>query len=496
MNHRDSFAALSDQQLVEQADRFALDERQSTANLVASLAELDARRLYLPLGYRSLFEYCTRRHHLSEHSALNRIEVARASRTFPVILDHLADGALTLTAVRLLRPLLTRENHAQLLASARHLGKDEVLHLIARLRPQPPVPSTIRKLPQPRVVPQALPQDADVASPQPAVESRPLATAVAPTPSRRPVIAPLSEEHYRIQVTFTRRAHDKLRQAQALLRHQLPGGDAAAVLERGLDALLADLLKKKAAAVQRPRAPRASAPKGRHIPADVQRKAWIRDGARCAFKSRDGRRCTATGHLEYHHVVPFAAGGQATVDNIELRCRAHNAYEAERFFGPEVTSLFRETAPTYHPGARRCSALGPVLHPNAQSPRVGGPALKVRRGAGAPKSGRSDVLLTAAPINTGHRACAWRPLRLSSTKPPGVIDSVRISGRFSVSNLRSSAYATADCGGGCGGGILRGAGRPGDAPSTGGTGRPPADARVAAEPRAVQGHREGPDPVR
>jgi 5-methylcytosine-specific restriction endonuclease McrA len=110
--------------------------------------------------------------------------------------------------------------------------------------------------------------------------------------------------------------------------------------------LLADLLKKKAAAVERPRAPRERAPKGRHIPADVQRKVWSRDGAQCAFKSGDGRRCSETSCLEYHHVVPFAAGGKATVDNIELRCRAHNAYEAEQFFGPEVSSLFRETAPS------------------------------------------------------------------------------------------------------------------------------------------------------
>jgi 5-methylcytosine-specific restriction endonuclease McrA len=37
--------------------------------------------------------------------------------------------------------------------------------------------------------------------------------------------------------------------------------------------------------------------------------------------------------LEFHHVVPFADGGKATVENIELRCRSHNQYEAERWFG-------------------------------------------------------------------------------------------------------------------------------------------------------------------
>lgn len=347
MQHHDSLADFSDQQLVEQTDQLALGERHSTAKFVAALAELDARRVYFALGYKSLFECCTRRYHLSEHSALNRIEVARASRVFPVILDHLAEGALTLTAVRLLRPLLTLENHAQLFESARHLGKDGIQHLIARLRPQSPVPSTIRKLPSPRDTRPAAPRAEEPGAPQPAAVGQPTATATVPQPVRRPVVVPLSEAHYKIQVTFTRTAHDKLRRAQALMRHQLPSGDPAAVLERGLDLLLMDLLKKKAAAVQHPRAPREGVPKGRHVPADVKRKVWNRDAGQCAFASGDGRRCSATGCLEYHHVVPFATGGKTTVDNIELRCRAHNGYEAERYFGAETMSLFREAAPEY-----------------------------------------------------------------------------------------------------------------------------------------------------
>ena len=39
-----------------------------------------------------------------------------------------------------------------------------------------------------------------------------------------------------------------------------------------------------------------------------------------------------TGLLEFHHVVPFADGGATTAENLSLRCRAHNGYEAERWF--------------------------------------------------------------------------------------------------------------------------------------------------------------------
>ena len=48
--------------------------------LVASLAEMDARKLYLGEGCSSLFTYCTRVLYLSEYAAYGRIEAARAAR--------------------------------------------------------------------------------------------------------------------------------------------------------------------------------------------------------------------------------------------------------------------------------------------------------------------------------------------------------------------------------------------------------------------------------
>jgi 5-methylcytosine-specific restriction endonuclease McrA len=69
----------------------------------------------------------------------------------------------------------------------------------------------------------------------------------------------------------------------------------------------------------------------RPIRAAVRRAVWKRDEGRCAFKGAL-MRCTETRNLEYHHVIPFAVGGETSVENIELRCRAHNTYEAREFF--------------------------------------------------------------------------------------------------------------------------------------------------------------------
>jgi hypothetical protein len=142
-----AFAQLSDRELLAEVKTLAEHERVATAGLIATLAELDARRLYLGEGCSSLFSYCTRLLHLSEHAAYGRIEAARTARRHPVILDMLAAGSVNLTTVCLLAPHLTEENHVDVLNAAHHKSKREVEHLVASLRPQPAVPSVVRKLP-------------------------------------------------------------------------------------------------------------------------------------------------------------------------------------------------------------------------------------------------------------------------------------------------------------------------------------------------------------
>lgn len=317
---------LSDEQLLAEVNTLAARERTATAALIAALAEMDARRLYLREGFSSLFTYCTQALRLSEHAAYGRIEAARAARRFPLVLDRLADGSITLTTITLLAPHLTDENHAGVLQSVRHKCKRDVELLVASLRPRPPLPTTIRKLPEAKAPVPSQSGLTCVAAEEPA-----LARASA-TPRRPAVIAPLAPESFRIQFTISREVHDKLRRVQDLLRHVVPSGDPAIVFDRAITLLLAQLEKTRSATPP-PRCVRRTAPASRHVPAQVKRQVWKRDHGQCAFVGTQGR-CTARGHLEYHHVVPFATGGATTVENLELRCRAHNQFEADLFFGP------------------------------------------------------------------------------------------------------------------------------------------------------------------
>jgi hypothetical protein len=73
--------------------------------------------------------------------------------------------------------------------------------------------------------------------------------------------------------------------------------------------------------------------RSRCVPAAVRRAVYLRDDARCSFVAPDGRRCDARALPELDHVEPWATLGDAGVDNIRLRCRAHNQLHARECFG-------------------------------------------------------------------------------------------------------------------------------------------------------------------
>ena len=90
----ESLISLDDEQLLFTVSTLAAQERRATVRLIGALAELERRRLYLAQGCASLFTYCTQVLHLSEDAAYNRMVVARAVLTFPVILTRLDAGVL------------------------------------------------------------------------------------------------------------------------------------------------------------------------------------------------------------------------------------------------------------------------------------------------------------------------------------------------------------------------------------------------------------------
>jgi hypothetical protein len=332
------FSELSDSDLLARVREAAQAERRATATLIALLMEVDARRLYLGEGYSSLFTFCTQALHLSEHAAYGRIEAARAARKFPVILERLAAGDLTLTSVCLVAPHLTQANAVAVLAQAAGKTKRDVEQIVAQLAPKPDVCTTIKRLPTPSVQLAIIPASGVGINADTRGETRAIAgqatgavgaTSVPNMPQTE--ITVLAPERFKLQLTVGRDTYNKLQRLQSLLRHSIPTGDVEAIFDRALTVLLERAEREKFAATKKPRGCRTPSENRRYIPAAVKRAVWTRDEGRCAFVGTRGR-CTETAFLEFQHVTPFAHGGAATEENLELRCRAHNAYEEERRF--------------------------------------------------------------------------------------------------------------------------------------------------------------------
>ncbi len=346
-------SSLSDEQLVGEIKQLISQECRSLAELLSLLAEMDERRLYATLGFSSLFTFVVQELHLSEDAAYKRIHAARAARRFPVILPLISEGRINLTTVTILSPILTEENHAELLMKSVHMSKLEVERMKAAYAPKPDVPDMIRALPEltrsrascgsgAGTDPSQSSSDRVEVSVSAACEERSAAIAPPITPARRDSISPLSEQRIKFQFTGSEELRSKIERAKALLRHKYPAARLEEIIDEALDAFLekkdpekrGERKARKSAPSQRPQ--RSGDAHTRYIPQHVKDLVWQRDQGRCQYVSADSKRCETQSFLEFDHVQPFAKGGSSKdPQNIRLLCHAHNQLTMRSEYGEQ-----------------------------------------------------------------------------------------------------------------------------------------------------------------
>jgi hypothetical protein len=310
--------------LLSEVERLVKADRALGATLLVHLGEVDARKLYLARGYSSMFVYCRSALGMSEAEAYLRMRAADVGRKFPLVLERFGSGDVHLSAIKLLAPHLTQDNHARLLDRVRGMTKREIEVLVAELAPKPDVPARMRKLPERAVKPvaaidfvavrastvastiavpplaaastnamapssaastTAMPpsaaalatEDAPLASPAlPAAELADRAFALQPLPARA-VSTPLSPGRFKLELTLGQDAHDQLLQLQALSRHQNPSGDLTGIVERALRELLERTMKRRFAQTRASAKPLARSRDARESGGDTQERDALGD---------------------------------------------------------------------------------------------------------------------------------------------------------------------------------------------------------------------------
>jgi hypothetical protein len=256
--------------------------------------------------------------------------------------------------VRVLASSLSLENHAALLTEAIGRTKLEVQAIAARLRPAPDVATSMRRVTD--TMPAPAPQVPSLFDRSPAAASEtpvPSASvpAVPPCPPARAAVVPLSPARYSYKLTIDEDLRRLLLQARELMSHAVAAGDDQTVLKRALDLWVRHELKRRFGLASRPARKARPVKKGsRHIPVQVARAVYERDGGCCAWVGPDGVRCGERHLLQLHHLKPWAVGGEATVENIVLTCALHNQHEARVYFArpAERISRSRPVAPEAH----------------------------------------------------------------------------------------------------------------------------------------------------
>jgi hypothetical protein len=358
---------LTHPQLLNRFDDLVRRDRRCTAEMLGVIAEIDDRKLWAAQACPSMFAFCMEHFHMSEAVTAKRIWAARTARRFPVIFEMVARGELHLSGIQQLAKHLTNENHQDLLDRAKHKSSRQIELLVAEVAPKPDVPSRVRALPrqreeetqtlsrgEPKHEPAAIGDESPGSTISPSEGFRAEAAATTSNSpigsssrgTTKPIVA-LSPRRYKIEITVDQETHDRLRMLEDLLGQQLSNGDPALIVSRALELLLTETLKKKAALTDRPRARAESNERDRPnrtraIPAAIRRNVWLRDKGCCAFVDERGVRCRATRAVEFHHIQPFGKGGTHQADNIALRCRAHNQYQADLDFGTLVMNRKRQ----------------------------------------------------------------------------------------------------------------------------------------------------------
>ena len=228
----EALAGLPNSQLLVRVRELVQRGNVVEADLLAHLAEVDARRLYLREGCSSMFVWCQRVLHFAEGVAYKRIQAARAVRRHPQLLGAVRSGELHLTAVSLLAPKLTQDNCADLIRAARHRSTDEIRQLLADREPRQVVSYV-------RPVLEAAQQARVSALPQPALSNMAQAAThepSAPPPAPRQTIPergrsePLGGERYRVQFMADRETHAQLDELRRRARSRI--AIAKVLLER------------------------------------------------------------------------------------------------------------------------------------------------------------------------------------------------------------------------------------------------------------------------
>lgn len=268
------------------------------SQLLDVLEKINDQKMYLTLGYDSLFTYCVSALQLSESKAYSFSALLKKSKAVPEIKQQVQSGALTLSKASRIVSILTPENKDQWIEKAKILPKQELEKAIAKENPQL---------------------------------------------IQRTSIQITNSSEARVHLTLSLKTLNNLKRLQEITSKKSRKvlnlmETLEAITEEALNRL--DPLRKAKRVLQKKPEASKSTPanfaQGKivtpvklssrtSIPSRIKHRAILRDHGRCQYRSRlTGIQCQNSRFTEFHHKRPISLGGNHALTNITTLCSSHH----------------------------------------------------------------------------------------------------------------------------------------------------------------------------
>ncbi|MBK9292900.1 MAG: HNH endonuclease [Oligoflexia bacterium] len=343
--------SLDNSKLILELKSLVSEERKLLSSVLDYLLEVQTRRLYLELGFPSLFEFCVKELQYSESAAQRRISAARLMKDIPEVKTKIEKGNLNLTTLSQAAMFIGQEKRVnqksyninqkrELLGKLENKSKSECEKELIKISPLATIPKERERL--------------------------------------------ITEEKIEVRFVITKELKEKLERVKALISHKKVNPSYEELLSELAEIALNKLDKsvdrdkkgnkemgiikdeqvsnrkdqcQKAlppAEVKNPDAQQVGkeSANSRYIPTTIKRQVWKRDQGKCQYVSdknfnagkhensknqkdnaidSSAQKCNSTHFIQIDHIIPFSHGGSSTdINNLRLLCANHNRYRWEK----------------------------------------------------------------------------------------------------------------------------------------------------------------------
>jgi hypothetical protein len=354
-----TFRKMSDDELHLSAIETAEKERRVTLILLKHLNEIERRHLYSKFSCSSLHAYCVRELKMDDGTAGRRVSAARLLREVPVIEEKILSGSMTLTSVAQAGIFFRKEavhgnrmnleEKKEIVFGLENKSTREVDRLLISKSETPEIHFKERIIPKTETTTEVR-LHFDEETMAALTRLKEIWSHANPHAGFADIIKRASIEAVERHDPLCKIARSDARKEKAALSPSAQNRGAAETKEN------ADAFAPKCGTPVTKEMPATSAPKcgtaapeceegGRQskrplMRAEIKRELWRRDQAQCTYRDpRTGERCQTKHFVEEDHITPKAMGGEYSVENLRLRCRAHNQRHAINCYG---TSKMRE----------------------------------------------------------------------------------------------------------------------------------------------------------